>query len=165
MRSTQYFYLTLLLVIFLSSCTQKESKNNIVDSSSDSLDIYFSLANDLNLPRDDRQAYSVRALDVVSNLKNDSINRVNLFKVANRFYNISNWKDFNNTVRLVLENSTEANDSVSIAKAFTYLGNYYESNTSHDSAFIFYNKAERIYDDLKDKMSLGKILFIISWLF
>ncbi|MBC5840310.1 tetratricopeptide repeat protein [Flavobacterium sp. F-380] len=159
MRSTQYFYLTLLLVIFLSSCTQKESKNNIVDSSSDSLDIYFSLANDLNLPRDDRQTYSVRALDVVSNLKNDSINRVNLFKVANRFYNISNWKDFNNTVRLVLENSTEANDSVSIAKAFTYLGNYYESNTSPDSAFIFYNKAERIYDDLKDKMSLGKILF------
>jgi hypothetical protein len=53
---------------------------------------------------------TTKAFEIVTNHENDSLNRVNLFKVANRF-NINDWKDFKKTVYLVLEKSEDANDS------------------------------------------------------
>jgi signal transduction histidine kinase len=127
-------------------------------SSQDSLSSYFTLANDLALPREDRLQYTDKAYEIVTNNENDSLNRVNLFKVANRFYNINDWKKYSKTVYLVLEKSEKANDSLSKAKAYTYLGDYYVSQSIPDSAFFYYNKGEKSYKDLKDKFNQGKIL-------
>jgi len=148
--------LFILLVFF--GCTKKKSVYSIVDSTNDSLPVYFSLANDLSLDGNKRQFYTQKAFDIVVNQENDSLNRINLFKVANRYYNISNWKNFDKTVRLVLEKSELANDSINIAKSYTYLGDYYESQAISDSAFLFYYKAEKMYAELGDNISLGKTL-------
>lgn len=139
-------------------CSKKKTENIPIISSQDSLSSYFSLANDFNLPRKKRQEYNHKAFDIVVNHENDSLNRVNLFKVANRYYNINNWKDFDKTVHLVLEKSESAKDTVNITKAYAYLGDYYESQAVLDSAFLFYYKAEKIYVNLGDNFNLGKIL-------
>ena len=133
-----------MLFIFFG-CSKKKAENKTVNSSKDSLSTYFSLANDFSLAREKRQEYNQKAFDIVVNQENDSLNRVNLFKVANRYYNINNWKDFNKTVHLVLEKSERAKDTVNITKAYTYLGDYYESQAILDSAFLFYYKAEKMY--------------------
>ena len=139
-------------------CSKKKAENYTVTSSKDSLPIYFSLANDFSLARQKRQEYNHKAFDIVVNQENDSLNRVNLFKVSNRYYNINNWKDFNKTVHLVLEKSESAKDTLNITKAYTYLGDYYESQAILDSSFQFYYKAGKMYEKLGDNFNWGKTI-------
>lgn len=146
-----------MLFVFLG-CSQKSSKNVTVASSEDSLSSYFSLANDFSLAKEKRLLFTQKAFNIVVNQDNDSLNRVNMFKVANRYYNINNWKDFNKTVHLVLDKSEKAKDTLNIIKAYTYLGDYYDSQAILDSSFQFYYKAEKMYEKLGDNFNLGRTL-------
>lgn len=105
-----------------------------------------------------RQEYSHKAFEIVVNHENDSLSRVNLFKVANRYYNTGDWKDYSQTVHLVLEKSKGAKDIINIAKAYTYLEDYYESQAALYSAFMFYYKAKKMDAKLGDNSNSGKIL-------
>ncbi|MBX9888124.1 MAG: tetratricopeptide repeat protein [Flavobacteriaceae bacterium] len=116
------------------------------------------MANDLSLKKEKRQFYSIKALEIVVDQNNDSLGRKNLFKVANRFYNINNWKNFDKTVRIVLQKSEEAQDTLDLAKSYSYLGDFYVSQAVSDSAFLFYYKAEKMYETVHDNVSLGKVL-------
>lgn len=158
MKNKYYIILLLFLLFVFFGCSKKKQQNDTVSLPEDSLSTYFSLANDFSLTREKRQEYNEKAFGIVVNQENDSLNRVNLFKVANRYYNINNWKDFNKTVRLVLENSEKAKDSTSMIKAYTYLGDYYESQAVLDSSFQFYSKAEKMYENQGDNLNWGKTL-------
>jgi signal transduction histidine kinase len=157
LKNKYSIYLFFLLFAFFA-CTNKRAEKKTVHSAKDSLSVYFSLANDLNLSIPKRQEYNHKAFDIVVNQENDSLNRVNLFKVANRFYNLSNWVAFNKTVHLVLEQSERALDTANTAKAYTYLGDYCDSQSVSDSAFLYYFKAEKMYEKLGDNFNLGKTL-------
>jgi signal transduction histidine kinase/Flp pilus assembly protein TadD len=113
---------------------------------------------DFSLGYEKRLLFTEKAFDIVIDQDNDSINRVNLFKVANRYYNINNYKEFNNTVNLVLSKSEAAQDTLNIIKAYTYLGDYYDSQSVMDSSFQFYYKAEKMYEKLGDNLNLSRIL-------
>ena len=153
------YLITILLLIFISiGCTKKKTENNFVNSSKDSLSHYFSLANDLSLTIEKRTENIEKAQEIVLEQPNDSLNRVNLFKIANRYFNIGNWKNFSKTVKLVLENSENVRDTINIAKAYAYLGDYFDSQAIADSAFLYYYKSEKMYGKLDDNISLGKIL-------
>jgi tetratricopeptide (TPR) repeat protein len=148
----------LFFILFFFGCSKKKEEKYEVNSSKDSLSIYFSLANDLTVTLEKRELFSNKAFEVVVNQENDSLNRVNLFKVANRYYNINKWNDYIKTVLLVLEKSESAKDTVNIGKGNSYLGDYYSSQMISDSAFQFYSNAEKIYDEIGDKSNLGKTL-------
>ena len=79
------------------------------------------------MPLQIKQNYSQKALAIILNQKDDSLNKANLFKVANRYYNMSDWKSYLKTTKLILERAQKSKDSVHIAKAYMYLGDYYES--------------------------------------
>lgn len=130
--------------------------NSNVVSSEDSLSSYLSLANDLKLPIRKKQDYNQKAFAIIINQKNDSLNRANLFRVANRYYNMNDWLGFSKTVRIVLEKSQTSKDTTNTAKAFTYLGDYYVSQSVSDSAFMYYFKAEKMYMQLGDNYNLAK---------
>ncbi|MFC5681922.1 tetratricopeptide repeat-containing sensor histidine kinase [Flavobacterium sp. MAHUQ-51] len=149
----------LLLFVFFG-CSQKKSDNKSVNISNDSLDIYFSLANDFNLQKEKRLEYITKANEIVVSQINDSLNRANLFKIANRYYNINSFKEYYKTVNLVLENSEIAGDTVNMSRAYGYLGDYYRIKLVSDSSFLFYNKAEKLYSDrlYNDKIPLVKII-------
>jgi signal transduction histidine kinase/Flp pilus assembly protein TadD len=148
----------LFLIFVFVGCNKKNIESAPITSSSDSLSTYFSLANDLNLGYEKRLLFTQKASSIVTDQENDSLNRVNLFKVANRYYNINNYKEFNNTVNLVLSNSETAQDTLNIIKAYTYLGDYYESQAIMDSSFQFYYAAEKMSENLGDKFNLSRIL-------
>jgi signal transduction histidine kinase len=69
---------------------------------------------------------------------------------------MNNWKGYYKMTKIVLEKSISSNDSISTAKAYTYLGDYYGSQGVSDSAFLFYFKAEKIFQNRKDKYNLAK---------
>lgn len=150
------YLILLLLFVVLSGCTSKSINDNDITSAIDSLPIYLSLANDINVPFKSQQSYNKKAFNIIINQKDDSLNKVNLFKVANRYYNMGDWLAFKETSKLILERSKNSNDSISVGKAYTYLGDYYSFKTVSDSAFLNYFKAEKVYLRIDDKYNLAK---------
>lgn len=137
-------------------CTQKTGPNDDTVSSIDSLPVYLSLANENNISLQSKQNYNLKALNIILSQKDDSLNKVNLFKVANRYYNMSDWKAYFNTTKLILERAEKSKDSTNMAKAYTYLGDYYLSQSISDSAFMNYYKAEKTYLKINDQLNLAK---------
>lgn len=158
MRKLKVTYLLLVVFFIFMSCSQKNESQKVLTSSEDSLSVYFSLANDFSLTVEKRLSYTQKAYNVIAEKDNDSLYRVNLFKVANRYYNINDWQRFSKTVHLVLDKAELVSDTSNITKAYTYLGDYYQSQSVLDSSFLFYYKAEKIYFKLGDNYNLGKTL-------
>lgn len=150
-----YLILFLLSVVFFG-CTTKDREKKNIKLSEDSLATYLSLANDINLPFKYKQDYNKKAFDIILNQKDDSLNRVNLFRIANRYYNMSDWNSYLQTTKLVLERSKNSRDSVNMAKAYGYLGDYYKVKSIADSAFMNYFKAEKLYLKINDHYNLAK---------
>jgi signal transduction histidine kinase len=146
------------------ACSKKKEANQITTPSEDSLSTYLSKANDFNLVHKKRQEYIQKAFTIIINQANDSMNRVNLFRVANRYYNINNWKEYKETVQLVLEKSKISRDTINTAKAFTYLGDYYGSQGVSDSAYMYFFKGERLYINLKDNYNAARTRLNIALL-
>lgn len=144
-------------------CSDKKgnfSEKNI----SDSLSIYLTLANEDTISYDQRLEYNNKAFDILKDQENDTLNRKNLFKVANRYFNINNLESYKKAAEIVSERSKQSNDTISIAKAYSYLGDYYTNTSEKDSAFLFYTKAEKIYQKLDDQSNLATIYISIATL-
>jgi signal transduction histidine kinase len=71
---------------------------------------------------------------------------------------MNDLKSYREISELVLDKSVSAKDSSSIAKAYTYLGDYYSAHIVSDSAFRNYFKAQKIYLQIDDKYNLSKTL-------
>lgn len=146
----------LILLIFFIGCNRQNEEAHVSRRSKDSLNLYLSLANEYKLPVEIKQKYTRKAFEVIMSQPDDSLKRVNLFKVANRYFNMRDWNEYNKTVKIILEKSQKAKDSVSMSKAYIYLGDYYSSQASSDSAFACYYKAEKIYLATNDFYNLAK---------
>lgn len=151
-------YILYLFLIFIIGCTKNKTSNNDPLSSEDSLTTYLSLANDDKLSYSYKKKYNQKALNIVLNQKDDSIGKVNLFRIANRFYNMKDLEEYQKTSNIILERSLNSNDYVNTAKSYTYLGDYYSAKSIPDSAFYCYFKAEKLYLKLNDKYNLTKTL-------
>ncbi|NDP27704.1 MAG: tetratricopeptide repeat protein [Flavobacterium sp.] len=145
------------MLIAFFSCTKKNSQNQTVAYQEDSLTVYLSKANDFNSTSGKRKLYIQKAFAIIENQPNDSLQRVNLFRVANRYYNLNDWEKYQEIAKIVLEKSVASKDTVSIAKAYSYSGDYYGSQGVSDSAFLYYFKAEKIYLQRNDNLELAKI--------
>lgn len=149
-------YLFVLIVIVLFACSKKKNSDNSIVSFQDSLSSYLYMANDLKLPFKKKQEYNQKAFNIIVNQENDSVNKVNLFKVANRYYNMNDWAGYLNTVKVVLEKSKTSRDTLNLAKSYVYLGDYYVAKAISDSAFMFYFKAEKMYLKLDNNYDLAR---------
>jgi signal transduction histidine kinase len=143
----------------LLGCSRKDNSIKAGDSTSaDSLNTYLSLANDDNLPYSYKQNYNKKAFSILIHQRNDSLNKLNLFKVANRYYNMEDWQSYKETSDIILERAIRSNDTRSTAKAYFYLGDYYKAKMVSDSAFGNYYAAEKLYLKIKDDLNLAKTL-------
>ncbi|HEU4789935.1 MAG TPA: tetratricopeptide repeat protein, partial [Flavobacterium sp.] len=149
-------YILFLFLAFFIGCTNNKSNKKNSPSSEDSLSTYLTLANDEHLPYGFKKKYNQKALSIILNQKDDSINKVNLFKVANRYYNMNDWQGYRETSNLILERSRNKDDFANMAKAYTYLGDYYSTKDISDSAFYCYFKAEKLYLKTNNNYDLAK---------
>ncbi|MCW2118331.1 tetratricopeptide repeat-containing sensor histidine kinase [Flavobacterium sp. 7A] len=146
----------LLFLLILAGCSKKKSTYKVEDSLKDSLINYFDLANDQTVSTSRRFQITQRAYNIVMNQENDSIHRVNLIRIANRFYNLNKLLDYEKTVRTLINNSKQADDTLCLAKAYSYLGDYYGEIIKPDSAYTFYFKAEKLFLTSNDFYNLGR---------
>jgi signal transduction histidine kinase len=153
----QHYIILLFLIVFLGCSKNKVIKPNSA-SLEDSLSIYLSLANEAHLPLQFKQKYNRKAFEIIINQKDDSINKVRLFKVANRYYNMDDMAEYFKISKIILERSKISRDTANMAKAYTYLGDYYSSKDISDSAYLNYYKAEKLYLNRNDNYNLATTL-------
>lgn len=137
-------------------CTQKKSNKNASNFSADSLPIFLEKAYDYELKTSQRELFVKKSLVLVLNQDNDSLHRVNLFRVANRYFNMDNLSEYKKVVDIVLDKSILANDSLSKAKSYSYLGDFYQAKGVSDSAYLNYFRAERLYLSLHENINLAQ---------
>ena len=141
--------------MFLGCSKNKERFSD--KKSSDSLSIYLSFANEDTIPFVNRLSFNDKAFAILLNNENDSLTRANLFKVANRYFNMNDLEKYEKTTKIIIEKAKTKKDTSSIGKAFVYLGDYYANTSKKDSAYSYYNKAQKIYLKLNDKNNLAQV--------
>lgn len=145
-------------------CTKKNTENQRVPATEDSLSTYLSKANDFSSTTKKRQDYIEKAYGIVMNQPDDSLQRTNLFRIGNRYYNLNNSGKYREIALIVLEKSENNNDTLSQAKSYSYLGDYYGSQSFSDSAFLYYFKSEKLYLNLKEKNNVARTRLNIALL-
>lgn len=121
------------------------------------MSIYLSFANEDTIPFVNRLSFNDKAFAILLNNENDSLTRANLFKVANRYFNMNDLEKYEKTTKIIIEKAKTKKDTSSIGKAFVYLGDYYANTSKKDSAYSYYNKAQKIYLKLNDKNNLAQV--------
>lgn len=157
----KHHYIFFIFSLFLIGCSDKK-KDFSEKKNSYNIEIYLSIANNDTVEYNKRLEANNKALKILLEQENDSLNRKYLFKVANRFYNMNNFEDYFKVSKILLENSETAKDNNNLAKSYAYLGDYYTNTSKKDSAFLYYTKAEKLYLKLKDNISLGSIYVSIA---
>jgi len=146
---------SILVFLFLLAGCESPMKKTPASQKADSLAYFFEKANNDSVPYAERQLYTKKAIAVISKDKNDSMNRVNYFKVANRYYNIGDYVEYKKTTELIIENAILEKDTVNLVKAYSYLMDYYVKNNMLDSAYVYNYKVEKVYRNLKDNQSIA----------
>ena len=99
------------------------------------------------------------SINTLSNsLKNDTINRNFLFDLAAEYYYLKDSKKSFKVCENLLDMSTKAKDTLSIAKSFYYMGDCYETS-KRDSAYYYYQKAEKLYRLVGNYEKVAKMIF------
>ncbi|MFY0482833.1 sensor histidine kinase [Flavobacterium sp. PLA-1-15] len=150
----------LLIFFFLSfiGCKKTNKGNTYEYTRNDSLAYFLEKANSDSLSYNTRKVYTQKAIGLISKEKNDSMNRVNYFKVANRYYNMNALEDYRNIALLIVEKSSKAKDTMSLIKAYSYMSDYYISKNLSDSSYIYNYKLEKLYTALNDNVNVAKTL-------
>jgi len=151
-------FVVCLFIILLQGCKKDLKKPKSLTQRNDSLYYFFDSANNDSLSYEKRQYYNRKAISIIATDRNDSMNRINYFKIANRYFNMNAMDDYKLTTELIVQKSEQAKDSISLAKAYSYLGDYYGGKFISDSAYGFYFKAEKIYKALKDDSKTARAL-------
>ena len=149
-------YILSLFIFLIFACSKKNTENVTISAEEDSITSYLSKANDFTATTATRKEYIEKATEIIQNQKNDSIQLLNLFRVANRYYNIKDWESYHKASIMVLKKAERVKDTSSIARAFSYIGDYYGAKGVSDTAFSFYFKAEKMYLKKSDNLSLAK---------
>ncbi len=111
-------------LIFLVGCNSNE-KNPVIPKK---LDAYFENSSNVNLDKEIRLKYIDSAKNIIQEAsENDSIKIKNYFKLANRYFILLEYDKYKETTTKILDISESINDSLNIAKAEYYLGDYYFS--------------------------------------
>ncbi|NJM81011.1 MAG: hypothetical protein HC854_17920 [Flavobacterium sp.] len=98
------------------------------------------------------------AYDIIKKQKNDSLTRRNYFKIANRYFPLYELEKYKKVTKEVLELGKESNDSTTVARALYYMGDYFFEKAKNDSAYWYYNNAEKIYLKLDEKENLANTI-------
>lgn len=145
------FALSYLLVSF--SCNREDES---LRNSTSKLDFHFSEAYNLELSKEERLRH-VDSAKLIVNLQpeKDSLKLKNVFKVANRYFTLLEYDSYFKVSKSALLLAKNKKDTLQIAKAEYYLGDYYFYKFQNDSAYYYYLKAKDKYEKTTDKYNLA----------
>lgn len=147
-----------ILVLIAYGCNQSDTPSlNAKQQIQDSIAYYLKSANDFSKP-EKQILQNLEKADKLVNLQEiDSLNLVNKFYIAFIYDNIGQPEKFKSILNDAAQNSIKINDSLNLARAYSYLGEYYTTKMKMDSAIIYFHQAEKIYLHFKDNVRVGRM--------
>ncbi len=150
-------YLLFFIFLFIA-CDKNKKKNNSEVTTSDSVSYYINLNKEKNISKSQQLERINKAYLYVKNGSNSQISRDDLSKIIFEYYNLNDFERLKDGSFLLMERSKLVKDSLSLAKAYRYLGGYYKLSKVLDSSFIYYSNAEKLYTVQNDQSNLANIL-------
>lgn len=152
----RFFFIS--LVLFAFGCNQS-SQNKLISKNivQDSISYYLQSANDFSKPDTQIVKYLSKAETLVNSQEIDSLNLTNQIYIAFIYDNIGQHEKFKTILDNVVKNSIKINDSLNLARGYSYLGEHYTAKMNMDSAVIYFHQAEKIYLKFKDNARVGRM--------
>ncbi|WP_156101192.1 sensor histidine kinase [Salegentibacter sp. Hel_I_6] len=153
MRTLYSFLLLFVLLLSLASCKD----NNQVDhkNSKPSLDEIFS---DTTLNKTQKKQFLDSAYASIFTIQNDSLKNENLLEISYQYLKINDSLNFFHSNKAARNFSIKVEDSVGIAATYWDLAHFYHNYNREDSTYYYYNRAQRIYENLGDEYNSGRLL-------
>ncbi len=150
------FFLFLISIVLLS-CENHSFIKERNKSLQDSISLFIEKANNYEIPKSKALEHLVKAESLVNSLPKDSLYFKNKIYVGFIYFNLG-IKDKYKTISFELINDAiEAKDSFYLARAYSYIGDYYTDKVVLDSAVIYYQNAEKVYFGIKDNIGIGRM--------
>ncbi len=144
------FLSVILSCLVLLSCNQK--KEITLNSS-----IFESLHYKNYNP--EKKLQYLDSIKAISNqLSNTSSNKDFLFKLSAEYYYLKNYRKSFDVCKNNMRLAQATNDTFAIARGYRYMGDCHELNRK-DSAYFYYQKAEKLFRAINDKEYIGHVLY------
>ncbi|AXG73046.1 hypothetical protein DVK85_01865 [Flavobacterium arcticum] len=127
---------------------------------------YLDKSDDAILGSDERQKYVDSAYSKLqsSNL-NDSVARYLYTRTIAAYYNLDLYDKSLSVSKDVLRMATEANDTLGMANTMYRIGYTYYTKANNDTAFYYYDQAEKLYLNLNEPGTLGEIILYKAYIY
>ena len=148
-------FIVLVFALLFIGCNSDADKS----FSKSKLDEYLENAYNNNFSNEKRIKYVDSASLLVGSLGNkDTLKTKNYFKVANRYFMLLDYEKYKEVTKKILKISESQGDTLSLAKAEYYLGDYYFALSKNDSAYYYYLAAEKKYKIINDNYNLANTI-------
>ncbi|HCQ12583.1 MAG TPA: sensor histidine kinase [Flavobacterium sp.] len=107
---------------------------------------------------EDRVVANDNAFRYSQELDNTQRNRDTLFTILFQYYKLKDWKNFDKLSKNLLLKSISSNDSLNLVKVYRYKAGKFKNTGVFDSSYYYYQKAEKIYFKLNDKLNYATVL-------
>lgn len=146
----KYIYLNLLMLLFLLGSCQKEKHNNDLVVNQKLID---------NIETNNRTlSENKHTLDsLFSLIKSNNSNGEQLIQIAAKAYNLELYDEYLLYSKEANQIAVRNNDSILNAKSLWYIGDYFDYKMKLDSAYIYYDKADQIYQTLNSADDIAKM--------
>jgi len=154
--------LLLIIFSFVIACQEKPPIINKDDSLYKNISDLIKDSKNSSKSDSLRNVYLIEAVNKIQELNNDSLKTRSLIKVAYSNLLLRNWNSYKTNSFDILKRCILLKDTTNLSKAYAYLGYYYQSNYTPDSAYYFYNKALNSYSLIKNETEAGKMLLSMA---
>ncbi|OUR94790.1 two-component sensor histidine kinase [Flavobacteriales bacterium 34_180_T64] len=137
-----------------------QTKNPI--SKLDSTLYYRSLSKKSSLSKEERLAHAIKSSNLAKRTKVDSTILSSNRNLSVLYYITRNFNLFKKINQDNLRLAVKLKDSSALVAANRNLGVYYDNNSQNDSAFYYYSKTLKLYDNLQQSLKKVEVLVNIA---
>ncbi|SHI42914.1 Signal transduction histidine kinase [Flavobacterium terrae] len=156
----------IFILLSLFSCNSKIDNQDYSEEHDILIDSLLNQSNDYTKSKEERYELANKTRNALLTYSNSPKGREYFFKLAGRYYNIEKYEDYHDISKDVYKMSIKKNDSSGIARGLSYIGDYFYEKFITDSAYYYYSKSEKIYEQINDsegentvKFAKARILF------
>ncbi|NOR27843.1 MAG: hypothetical protein GQ540_04865 [Lutibacter sp.] len=153
-----FLFFCICNLFLVSSCNEKLSVNNGVDTTIDSLAIFILKMKDENFDYKTRLHAAEKALQWINVTKDSSVLTDVLAYKINLFGNLIQYDSAIYTTKKLLQKSIKENDSLSIGRNYYRMAYYYSRKSQNDSAYYYYNFLKNDFLKYNDSVTNGNNL-------
>ncbi len=117
---------------------KKELKSNLLES-------YLDIVKDRKNSKEERRSNLEKAYTIYSTISDNIYKVEKNFELCREYYSLKEYEKYKDLSEKALKLSKILNDSLSIAKAYAYLGIYYRRSKLDNIAYKNFYEAEKIY--------------------